>query len=902
MRRPSCLVALAVRVYRAAARLLPPDFRREYGAELIDCFTDIAAEAHAGRGPAGVLAVTVRAIADLATRAPRQHLAAARARTIGGGGGMSGWWLDVRHAARRLRRRPAFTAAAVLTLGLGLGAATAVFTLVHSVVLSPLPYPESRRLVEVDHAGPGVGADRGLGITYGFYRFYAATVRGAEAWAMHSPLEQTLVGAGDPVRLSGTRVTVSLGDVLTVPAAVGRWFTADEGRPGSALTVILSDRLWRERFDGDASVIGRSIDLGGVPREVVGVMPASFAFPSTATMFWIPRVVPATGVGGWNEQAVARLAAGTDPAGLAAEILARYPALRADTSDPARVRAYLDEARVTPLVTPLRDSLIAGVRLTLWVLLATVGTVLLIAVANVGNLFLIRADAGHREMAVRAALGAGRGRVIRTVLIEGLLLAGAAGALGLTAAAGAVRLVQARAPVPVPRLEEAGLSAPVVLAALAATALAGFALGLLPVLGRGRHAGDAALRGRARWATDGVASRRGRDVLMAAQVALALVLLVGSGLLFRTYGELRAVDLGFSQRQALVFDLGLPETRYRTPAEMAAFHDRLLETLRGLPGVTSAAAIGQCLPLSGNMCWGETLDVEGQPAPAGQLPPVTGARIATADYFRTLGIRVRGRAFTPEDARTVGAAAILSEAAAAAYFPAGDPIGRRVRFGSTGAWHTVVGVADDVAGALGDNRFSRTIYLPVFPEAADGPPPGHLVYVLRTAVAPASLVPAVRARVAEHDALLPLADVHSLQEHIDRATAPTAFALALIGLAAAIALVLGMVGVYAVVAYAVSRRTAEIGLRMAIGASPAQVARLIMRQGGRVIVAGAAVGLVAALSLSGLAEGLLFGVSSTDAISYAAVTGLLLAVATAALWLPARRAARVDPATALRGE
>lgn len=899
----SPIVALAVHLYAAAARLLPSDFRREYGDELHACFLEIAADARARRGVSGVLAVTLRALVDLATRAPRQHLASARARTIGdSGGAMSGWWLDIRHAARRLRRRPAFTLASVLTLGLGLGAATSVFALVHAVVLSPLPYPEAHRLVDVDHAGPGVGAERGLGITYGFYRFYAQTVQGADSWGMYSPIEQTLVGAGDPVQLSGMRVTPSLGDVLRVPAELGRWFTAAEGEPGAPLTVVLSHRLWRDRFGADTGVIGRVIDFGGLPREVVGVMPASFAFPSASTMFWLPRVVPATGIGGWNERAVARLAGDVDAEALAGEIVSRYPALRADDSDPARVRAYLDDARVVPIVTPLRDSVVADVRLTLWILFGAVGAVLLIAIANVGNLFLIRTDDAHREMVVRAALGAGRGRVIRSVLVEGLLLAAAAGTLGVAAAATAVRLVQASVPFPVPRLEEAGLSAPVIAAAIAGTTVAGLVMGLLPVVGAHARAGDATLHGHSRGAIGGVAGRRGRDVLMAAQVALALLLLIGSGLLFRTYQELRAVDLGFSERQALVFDLGLPQTRYPTPAEMTNFHSGLLESLRALPGVTGAAAIGMCLPLSGNMCWGETLEVEGRPAPEGRIPPVTGARIASTDYFNVLGIRVRGRTFAPDDARTIESAAILSEAAAAAYFPSEDPIGRRLRVGSSGAWHTVVGVADDVAGALGDNRFARTIYLPILPEVADGPPPGSLVYVVRTSVSAASIAPAVRAVVGRHDPLLPLADVRTLQQHVDRATAPTAFALALIGLATGIALVLGVVGVYAVVACAVSRRTAEIGVRMAIGATPSHVTRLVVRQGGVVILAGAAAGCAAALALSRFTEGLLFGVSPTDPASYASMTGILVLIAGVALWLPARRAARVDPASALRAE
>ncbi|MFW6201786.1 MAG: ABC transporter permease, partial [Gemmatimonadota bacterium] len=411
-----------------------------------------------------------------------------------------------------------------------------------------------------------------------------------------------------------------------------------------------------------------------------------------------------------------------------------------------------------------------------------------------------------------------------------------------------------------------------------------------------------ALRDGGRRSTAGRSRLRGRNALVATQVALALVLLIGSGLLFRTYGELRSVDLGFDERRAVAFELGLPDVRYPTRADGRRFHGELLVRLRALPGVESVAAVGPCLPLSGDMCWGETLEAEGRPIAEGSAAPVTGTRVVTADYFRTLGIPVRGRVFDATDETSGSPVAILSEAAADAYFGSEDPVGRRVRFGSDGPWHRVVGVAGNVRGRVETDEFQRLIYLPMRPESADGPPLSSMAYVVGTTVSPTSLVPAVRRAVGELDPELPLSSVARLEDLIARATAPTAFALALIGIAAAMALLLGAVGVYGVVAYAVSRRTTEIGVRMALGARAADVRRMVLRQGGAAVVIGVAVGLVAAFLLTRALSGMLYGVSPTDPVTYVLLTALMLLIAGAALWLPAARAARVLPVEALRAE
>lgn len=896
---PARAVSIAVRLYGRALRLLPPTFRERFADELLACFARIATDAHRRRGTWWLAIVTLRSLADLGGQVLRRHRAGLRPPGVADVG------RELPGAIRRLARRPSFALSCILTLSLALAASTAVFTLVHGVVLRPLPYPDAERIVVVDHGAAGLQRDRGLGIAYGFFRFYRDHLRSAQSIAMYTRFELTLTGEGDPVRLAGAGATPSLVGVLGVGPALGRWFDEREAAPGAPPTVVVSDGFWRDRLAADPAVIGRTIVLDGTRAEIIGVMPRGFAFPDPARSFWVPRVVPATGIGGWNDLAVARLAAGATATDLAREIEGVFGIIRESGEDPERVAMYLDEARVHPRIVSLKESLVGEVRATLWVLLGTVCMVLLIAIANVANLFLVRLEERQRDIAVRTALGATGGRLLAGFLTETALLVFAAGTVGLATARLAIGLLRDSAPVSIPRLHEVTLDAGVVTVALAAALVTTLLLAIVPahrVIARRRSPGAMLVE----VSTRGTASRsraRGRDVLMGAQVALALVLLVGSSLLLRSFRELRAVDLGFAEREALTFQIGLPGSRFPDRASARAFHEALLPRLEAIPGVRAVGAVGECLPLSGDVCWGDVLEAEGSAPPDGDVPIVTGMRVVTPGYFRSMGIPVRGRAFTGEDPRDgPPRVAIVSEATAAAHFPGEDPIGRRIRVSGGEAWYTIVGVARDVRALVGSDEHTRTLYLPLASAGTDGPPGARMRYVVAAAVPPTTLVPAVRAAVAEVDALIPVSEIRGLDEIVAEATAPTAFALVLTGLSAAIALLLGTVGVYAVVAYLVGGRTREIGVRMAMGAGAGQVQRMVLRQGGAVVLSGTVVGFVGAYALTRVMRGMLYGVSPTDPVSYAAVTVVLLAVAGLALWVPARRAARVDPLEALRAD
>jgi putative ABC transport system permease protein len=491
---------------------------------------------------------------------------------------------------------------------------------------------------------------------------------------------------------------------------------------------------------------------------------------------------------------------------------------------------------------------------------------------------------------------------MRGWVVETLLLSSIAGGIGIAGAFAGVTLLRTYAPVNVPRLDEVHLHAPALAVALATAALVGLALGLVPTIGGRRSlAAELRLGGRS---TASRLSFRGRNSLMAAQVALALVLLISSGLLFRTFQHMQAVDFGFSERQALVFDLGLPESRYGTESMTLAFHEDLRARIAVLPGVASVGSIHPCLPLSGNFCWGDLLEVEGRAVPAGEIPPVTGFRVVAGDYFATMGIPVRGQSLDANDDPGSPSAIVLSEAAAEAYFPGEDPVGRRVGVEATenGEWYTVVGVTRDVRARVTTDEFVRVAYLPAVPGRAAGPELRNMTYVVRTALPPGSLASAVRGIVRDMDPTLPLADVRDLDAMISGATAPTAFTLTLVGIAALAALLLGVVGVYGVVAYAVSQRTSEIGVRMALGARGDQVRWMVLRQGGAVVGMGIAIGLGAAVSLTHLLSALLFEVSPRDPAIYGGLTLIMVTVAGVALWLPAQRASRVSPMTSLRSE
>jgi predicted permease len=810
-------------------------------------------------------------------------------------------------AARRLARAPGFAAAAALTLALAIGANTAIYTVVRGVLLAPLPYPEPERLVLLDHGARSLDLAEGLGMTSGFYLHYRERASTLESLAIYQTAALTLTGDGEPERTSAVRATPSLAEVLRVAPLVGRWFEEREGEPGAPAVAVLSHGFWQRRFGADSDVVGRTITLNGSPHEVVGVMPEGFTYPERLRPdLWValqigPENARATG---FNFGGVARLRDASTVSDVVAEqdrLLAQLPER---FPEDASARVLITDAKPFAATKPLKASMVGPVERTLWTLLGAAALVLLIACANVANLFLLRAESRQREVAVRRALGAGRGVVAATLFTEAGLLALAGGALGVVLATLAVNALLARGPQDLPRLNEVRIDGAAAWFALALSTGSALLFGALPMLRRGT-APPTSLHGSARGSAAS-AGMRSRSVLVGAQVALCLMLLIASGLMARSFQRLRSVDPGFDEESVLAFDVTLPGTSYRSREEAAAFHDRLLERIRALPGVVGASAT-TCAPLSG-FCHGDPVEVEGVVRREGEVPPVTSVRRVSDGYFEVMGMEAAaGRFFEADDHRTPTGAAVIDERFAQLYFPGEDPIGRRISpeyLAEAPGWYTVVGVVPHVVTiAVASPERPPQLYFPMLSHTTDGTPVPHgAMYVVRTSTPPLDLVPVVRAALAELDPDLPIGRITTLEDMLRRSRASMAFTMVLIAIAGASALMLGLIGIYGVISYAVAQRTAEIGVRVAMGARPRDVTLMILRQGGRVAGIGLVVGLGAAVAASGLVEALLFEMSPTDPATYAVVAVGLLAVSLLASWLPARRAARLDPVTALRSE
>jgi putative ABC transport system permease protein len=805
---------------------------------------------------------------------------------------------ELRHAARRLVRSPAFTLATVLTLALAIGANAAIFAVVHRVLLNPMPYAASNRLIQLDHGRRDVPAAGCCStMTSRLYYQYRDRARTLDGLALYELTERTLTGQGDPERIGTARTTSSLARVLGVTAARGRWFTEDEAVPGASPVVVLSHGLWVRRFGADPAILGRVITLDNVPTMVVGVMPASYQFPDPRYDLWTPvPLTPATATDDYCCYGIARLRDGAVIADARAE-LTRLTTDLESTSPGHRYKELVSTA--TGLIEAHVGRVAAD---TLWILLASVGVVLLVACANVANLFLVRADARQREIAVRRALGSGSGGIAGFFLAESALLSIAGGAAGLGLAAGAIQLLVAFGPATLPRLEEVRLDAVVVAFTLALTVLTAVACGSIPLLRLPELNASLTESGRGNTASRG--RHRARQLLMAGQVAMALILLVASGLMIRSYHELRAVDPGFDPTSALTFRIALPRGEYPDRGTVVAAHHAMLDRLAALPGATAVSA-STGLPLSsfGN---GGVLFVEGRSLPAGAAPLVA-VRAVAGGYVETMGMRLlAGRAIGRRDIERNELVAVVNQALANLSFPNQDPIGQRLRLGSSSeapAWLTIVGVVSNTpTNALAEDRPVPTLYMPMFTrDVGFGPRIETMSYVVRTA-SPLGLTAPARGAIGAVDPNLPLARVRTLQDILDRASAQMAFAMVLLAIAAGVALLLGMIGIYGVTSYIVSQRTGEIGVRLALGAEPGSVARMIVRQGGRVALAGVIAGLATAFLGGRLLESLLHGVSPRDPVVFVAATLSLLAVAFLACWLPARRAARLSPLEALRIE
>jgi putative ABC transport system permease protein len=799
---------------------------------------------------------------------------------------------ELRLAVRSLRRRPSFTIVATATLALGIGATVAMFTVVNSVLLRPLPYPDSDRIVTVRHHAPGINLPE-LQSSPGLIEHYRASSTTLTRIAGYEMRQRNLTGSGQPDRVRTVAVTPEFFDALAVRPAIGRAFSEADARGQAPLVGILADSLWRSRFGADPGIVGRHIQADGRTMEIVGVMPPRFAFPDPDTRLIVPLWLdPERGFGTFGMRTLARLAPGAsieaarqEVAALQRRIPERFPDLTQDTLDRFRWSVTLD---------PLRDTVVRDIVRPLWILFASVAFVLVIAGANVVNLLLVRAESRKREVAVRAALGGSRGRIAATFLAESTMLAAGGGLLGSAIAAAGVQLLRAYGPAQLPRLHEISVDATSLIFASTLSLAVGVAVGMAPLSGLARRSFAQVLRDGGRGVTAGRHRHLVRRLLIVGQVAMALVLLVGSGLMLQSVARLSRVDPGFRADGLLTAGVSIGDGSDRVRA--SAFYQRVLDELASLPGVTSVGA-SNSLPIEAGGMNGSSFAIQSRPRAESEIQPVTMYQAVTAGYFETLGVRLIEGRFPTRDDDAQGRPVLWVNERFARDFLGGRAIGERIQL--EGNWLEIVGVVGDIRtfGLRDDIRpvaylpptvSMRTVSLDV------------MQMVIRTAGAPASLASSLRPAVDRVDASAPLMRIRTMEEIVESSFAQLSFTMTLMVIAAGLAVVLGLVGLYGVISYVVSQRTAEIGVRLALGARPGQVQAMVLRQGLGVALVGVAVGLVAAIAATRVLSALLFDVSDRDPVTFASVTAILIAVSALASYLPARRAANIDPLEAVR--
>ncbi|MFL6232025.1 MAG: ADOP family duplicated permease [Thermoanaerobaculia bacterium] len=801
---------------------------------------------------------------------------------------------DLRFAGRQLWKSPGFTLVAVLTLALGIGATTAIFSVVYGVLLRPLPFEEPGRLVRPYFVDPA-GETHGAFSPPNFLDFKAASRTLAGLTSVENGTLNLSGGGSQPERLQAALVGANFFKVLGIPPIKGRTFAPGEDRPGAPRVAVVSEKLWRQRFGSDPGLVGRSLTLDGQPYAVIGILRKGAQLPSAADV-WVPKVFSAQELkqrGAVYFAAIGRLAPGATlrQARAEADVLGH----RLATQYPKANASYFQ----TMTVDSLEERMLGDTRKPLMILLGAVGFVLLIACVNVANLLLVRAAAREGEIVIRAALGAGRGRIVRQLLTESLVLALAGGAAGVALASWITRTLVALGPRGIPRLEQARVDGTALLFALGISLLAGVLFGLAPALQTSRTD----LSGVIREGTRGSKGRgtRARGLLVVVEMALAVVLLAGAGLLIRSFSRLQNVDPGFRAGHVLTFKVTLPQGKYPDDPRVRAFTSALLERAAALPGVTAAGATAFGLPLSGED-ESLTFTVAGRPpAPPGKEESIRIATV-TPGYFKLLGIRVtRGREFLPQDRDGGQPVVMINEAAARQFFPGEEPLRKRVEIGwrVNGVPHggEIVGIVADFKQDALQREVEPQLFMPY-----DQTPVEALSVVLRSSGDPGALAPEIRPVVRALDPDLPVYELQPLAESVAGSTSQSRFYMLLLGGFAVIALLLAAVGIYGVIAYAVRQRTQEIGIRMALGASRDRVLRMVVGQGMVLALVGAVAGLLGALVATRGMRSLLFEVSASDPATYTGVALVLVAVAAVAAYLPARRAARTEPNLALRGE
>ena len=813
--------------------------------------------------------------------------------------------MEIGQAARSLRRSPVFTLAAVLTLTIGIGATVTIFAVVNGVLLRPLPYRNPERLVAALHDMPplGLAHEPQSAQTYFTYRRLAHTIDGIGVYREGDVSVAEPGSAAEPQRLTSAGVSATLLQVLQVAPLIGQTISEDDDRPGAAPVMLIHESVWRTRFGADPGVIGRTLDVDGITRRIIGVMPARFQFPNAATRVWIPLQLDpvrppqiAFGYGG-----VARLKPGVTPADAERDFAAVFPQIASvypDFVPGISTAAMIDQMHPRPVLVQLKSEVTGSVAGILWTVAAAAILLLLVACANVANLTLVRADAHQRELAIREALGAGRARVMLHFFAESAVVVALAAMFGLVGAALAVQMLLRASSVGIPRLAEVNIDASTVAFTLAVAAVVAAACSLIPALQARRS--SAALREGGRTGTTGRVQLRFRGALVASQVALSLVVLAGSLLLARTFQRLHTVRPGFDPERASTFWVALPAARYPGDTSVVRFYSRLVDRISAMPGVTVVGLTSR-LPFEVHGSSENPLYPEGDQTYATKLPPLQLFTWVSGDYFRAMRIPIlAGKSFQRMDAQR-GDEAIVSRTTAEFFWKDSTGIaalGKQFRPLPNGRLYTVIGVAGETHDTTLAGAPTQAVYFPESGARAIR----TMALVVRTEGDRISVASGVRQAVRESDALLPVFDARPMTEVYGAATAQLTFIVLVLGFAAVVTLILGGVGLYGVLAYVVTLRTRELGIRIALGASPSGVAAAMTRYGMTLAGIGVAIGLAMFTVVARFLRSLLFGVTPGDPVTLAGSAMILLAIAMAASWAPARRASRVDPAGSLRAE
>jgi putative ABC transport system permease protein len=805
---------------------------------------------------------------------------------------------DLRYGMRMLVKRPGFSFIAAMTLALGIGANTAIFSVVNAVLLNPLPYKDPSRIVVALHNGgnPVSPADF---IDWREQNTVFENLTAAELW---SP---SLTGRDQPEQLWGLRATDTLFTMLGAQPMLGRTFLAGEDQPAAAPVVIIGHRLWQRRFGGDPGLVGQTLTLDGRAYTVVGVMPQGFEFPlfwATKAEMWAPLpLADRTASRAQSLRIFGRLKEG---------VTLKQAQSEMDTIAGRLAQAHPDtNANLGAVVVPLHQKVVGNVSQTLFILLGAVGFVLLIACANIGNLLLARASARHKEIAIRLALGATRIRLVRQLLTESFLLAIVGGGVGLLLALWCVDLLVAGLPADIlPRQQAIGVEARVLAFTLLLSVVTAILFGLVPALGASRPDLNQTLKEGGRAVGGGARGHRLRGLLVVSEVALALVLLIGAGLMIKSFARLQTIDPGFDAAGVLTMTVSVAGTKQAPGPQRIAFFDQAMKSIEALPGVESASAVNH-LPLAGDI-WNWSFGIEGRAVPTPAERPRAAYRVARTGYFHTMGIElVGGRDFSEQDNQQAPGVVVINETMARRHWPGEDAVGKRIKLGATESpnpWLSVVGVVKDVRQQSWTEEPANEMYLPYLqsPNYLNNPSPhfSYLTIVVRTSADPARLASAVRNAVWAIEPNAPVSSVATMERVISDEVWQPRFSMMLLGGFALVAMLLAGVGIYGVISYSVTERTHELGVRLALGAQRRDVQRLVIKQGMKLALAGVGVGLTAALAMTRVMQTLLFQVSTTDPATFIVIPLILTGVALGASFIPARRASRVDPMVALRYE